>query len=48
MLAGKHATGEVLTPDDHGGGKHDSNRVLRKLAVKGGRIVEQPSDWPER
>ena len=48
MLAGKHATGEMLTPDDHGGGEHDSNRVLREIGVKGGRIVNQPSRWPEQ
>jgi hypothetical protein len=48
VLAGKRATGEILTPDDHGGGEHDSNRVLRKLGVKGGQIVKRPSRWPER
>ena len=46
MLAGKHATGETLTPNDHGGGEHDSNRVLRKLGFKG--IVKQPSRWLKR
>jgi len=46
MLAGKHATGEVLTPDDHGGGKHDSNRVLEKLGI--GQVVRRGSRWPER
>ena len=48
VLAGKHATGEILNPEDHGGGKQDSNSVLLKLGVKGGRIVNQPSCWPER
>ncbi|MGH9358065.1 MAG: hypothetical protein ACRD1O_02690 [Terriglobia bacterium] len=48
VLAGKHATDEVLNPEDHGGGKRDSNRVLLKLGVKGGRIVNQPSRWSER
>jgi hypothetical protein len=46
MLAGKHATGEMLAPTDHSGGEHDSNKILRDLGFKRG-IVRKPSTWPE-
>ncbi len=48
MLAGKIATGKILTPDDHSGGKHDSNRVLLNLGFKERDIVNCPSQWSER
>jgi hypothetical protein len=49
MLAGKHATGKTLAPEDHSGGKHDSNKVLvRQLGFRKDDIVKRPSQWPER
>jgi hypothetical protein len=48
MLAGKYATGMTLTPDNHSGGKQDSNRVLLNLGFKEQDIVDRPSRWPER
>ena len=48
MLAGKIATGKILTPDDHSGGRHDSNRVLLNLGFKESDIINLPSRWPER
>jgi hypothetical protein len=48
MLAGKIATGKMLTPDDHSGGKHDSNRVLLNLGFNERDIVNRPSQWEER
>lgn len=46
-IAGKHATGKMLTPHDHSGGEHDSNEVLRKLGFKKDQIVPKRSRWPE-